>query len=80
MLQRRSPPQIGPTQVREGRRMAGAEAPKGRGAPLGRTTMKGKMYLQGCALCVKRFRALRGALQASDKMGAHTSACTGGGI
>ena len=45
MLQGHSRPQIGPTEVWEGRRMVGAEAPMGQGAPLGQTTMRNSLYL-----------------------------------
>ena len=48
MLQGRSPPQISPTQVREGRYMAGAEASKGQGAPLGRTKGTREGNLSDC--------------------------------
>ena len=49
MLQGRSPPQIKPAEVREGRRKANTEASKGQSAPLGQNKGIRGGYVSDCA-------------------------------
>ena len=81
MVEGHSPPHIGRTEAREGRRMVGAVPPKGRGAPLGHTTMRRKGDLVGSYATLNTIPGenVRHCKQGS-KTRRHMGACNGARI